>query len=106
MCKEYEGQRFYYGIILYYEEILLWDVIKLKIREVSLHYAAAIKRRLKNRENLLEEDVIALENKLYERNVSYKVEENIRTELRIKKQQIGKIIACKTQGSILRSKVK
>ena len=32
--------------------------------------------------------------------------ENIRTELRIKKQQIGEIIAYKTQVAILRSKVK
>ena len=59
----------------------------MKIREASLNYAAARKRRLKNRENLLEEEVLALENKLDERNVN-KVKENIRTELRTKKQQI------------------
>ena len=59
----------------------------MKIREASLNYAAARKRRLKNRENLLEEDVLALENMLDERNVN-KVKENIRTELRTKKQQI------------------
>ena len=34
------------------------------------------------------------------------MKENIRTELRIKKQQIEEIIAYKTQGAILRSKVK
>ena len=34
------------------------------------------------------------------------MKENIRTELRIKKQQIEGIIAYKTQGAILRSKVK
>ena len=59
----------------------------MKIRGASLNYAAARKRRLKNRENLLEEEVLALENKLDERNVN-KVKENIRTELRTKKQQI------------------
>ncbi|CAH3132618.1 unnamed protein product, partial [Porites lobata] len=53
----------------------------------------------------LEEEVLALENKLDERNVSDIVKENIRTELRIKKQLIEEIIAYKTQGAILRSKV-
>ena len=47
-----------------------------------------------------------LENKLDERNVSNKERENIRTELRIKKLQVEEIIAYKTQGAILRSKVK
>ena len=99
MCKEYEGQN-------EVDEILLWDVIKMKIREASLNYAAARKRHLKNRENLLEEEVLALENKLDERNVSDNVKENLWTELKIKKQQIEEIIAYKTQGAILRSKVK
>ncbi|CAH3160963.1 unnamed protein product, partial [Porites lobata] len=66
---------------------------------------SAWKRRLENRENQLEEEVLALENKLDERNVSDIVKENIRTELRIKKQLIEEIIAYKTQGAILRSKV-
>ena len=47
VCKEYEGQS-------EVDEILLWDVIKMKIREASLCYAAARKRRLENRENRLE----------------------------------------------------
>ena len=90
LCKEYERQS-------EVDEILLLDVIKMKIREASLNYAAARKQRLENRENWLEEEVLALENKLDERNVSDKVKENIRTELRIKKQQIEEIITYKTQ---------
>ena len=90
MCKEYEGQS-------EVDEILLLDVIKMKIREASLNYAAARKQQLENRENWLEEEVLALENKLNECNVSDKVKENIRTELRIKKQQIEEIITYKTQ---------
>ena len=42
----------------------------MKIREASLNYATARKWRLENRENWLEEEVLALENKLNERNVS------------------------------------
>ena len=89
MCKEYEGKS-------EVDEILLLDVIKMKIREASLNYAAARKRRLENKENWLEEEVLALKNKLDERNVSDKVKENTRTELRIKKQQIEEIITYKT----------
>ena len=44
VCKEYEGQS-------EVDKILLWDVIKMKIREASLCYAAARKRRLENIEN-------------------------------------------------------
>ena len=71
----------------------------MKIREASLNYATARKWRLENRENWLEEEVLALENKLNKRNVSDKVKENniIRTELRMKKQQIEEIITYKTQ---------
>ena len=47
-----------------------------------------------------------LENKLAERNVSDKERESIWTELRIKKLQFEGIIAYKTEGAILRSKVK
>ena len=49
---------------------------------------------------------LGLENELDKRNVSDKVKENTRTELRITKQQIEEIIAYKTQVAILRSKVK
>ena len=74
LCKEYEGQS-------EVDKILLLDVIKMKIREASLNYAAARKQRLENRENWLEEEFLALKNKLDERNVSDKVKENIRTEM-------------------------
>ena len=46
VCKEYEGHS-------EVDEILLWDVIKMKIREASLNYTAARKQRLENRENQL-----------------------------------------------------
>ena len=69
----------------------------MKIREACLCDAAARKRLLENRENRLEEEFLVLENKLDERNVSNKVRENIRTELRI---------TAIRRRAILRSKVK
>lgn len=100
VCKEYEGQS-------EVDEILLWDVMKMKlIREASLNDATAKKRHPKNIENWLKEEVLARENKLDKHNVSDKVKENISTAFRVKKQQLEEIIAYKIQGAILRSKVK
>ena len=56
-------------------------------------------------EKIEEEEVLALENKLDKRNVSDKVKENIWTELRIKKQQIEKIITYKTQRGYSQIKI-
>ena len=100
MSKEYEGQN-------EIDKILLWDVIKTEIRAVSLNHDVTVrKRRLKHKEYLLEEEVLVLEKKLDDHNISDKVRESVQTELRIKKQQIEEIITYKTQGAILRSKVK
>ena len=99
VSKDYEGQN-------EVDEILLWDVIKMEIRSASICYATSKKRRLKHKENLLEEEVSALEKTLDDRNISDNVRECIQTELRMKKQQIEDIIAYKTQGAILRSKVR
>ena len=99
VSKDYEGQN-------EVDEILLWDVIKMEIRSASICYATSKKRRLKHKENLLEEEVSVLEKTLDDRHISDNVRECIQTELRMKKQQIEDIIAYKTQGAILRSKVR
>ena len=57
VSKDYEGQN-------EVDEILLWDVIKMEIRSASICYATSKKRRLKHKENLLEEEVLALEKTL------------------------------------------
>ena len=99
VSKDYEGQN-------EVDEILLWDVIKMEIRSASICYATSKKRRLKHKENLLDEEVSALEKTLDDRNISDNVRECMQTELRMKKQQVEDIIAYKTHGAILRSKVR
>lgn len=81
-------------------------VIKMQIRATSIQYAKEKKSRLKQKEYFLEKEVLALERKLEESNPSEEHKEILQTELRIKKQQLEEIIGYKTQGAIIRSKVK
>ena len=64
------------------------------------------KSSLKQKEYFLEKEVLALEIKLEENNLSEPHKEILHAELRIKKQQLEKIIGYKTQVVIIRSKVK
>ena len=99
VSKEYEGQN-------EVDEILLWDVIKMQIRATSIQYAKEKKSRLKQKEYFLEKEILALERKLEENNPVEPHKEIFQTELRIKKQQLEEIIGYKTQGAIIRSKIK
>ena len=99
ISKEYEGQN-------EVDEILLWDVIKMQIRVTSIQYAKENKSCLKQKGYFLEKEILALERKLEENNPPEPHKEILQTELRIKKQQLEEIIGYKTQGTIIRSKVK
>ena len=99
VSKEYEGHK-------EVDEILLWDVIKMQIRATSIKNAKEKKSCLKQKENFLEKEILALKRKLEENNPSEPHKEILQTELRIKNQQLEEIIGYKTQGAILRSKVK
>ena len=78
----------------------------MQIRATSIQYAKERKSRLKQKEYFIEKEVLALEKKLGENNISEPHKEILHTELRIKKQQLEEIIGYKTQGAIIRSKVK
>ena len=65
------------------------------------------KSHASNRRSIfLEKEILALERKLEENNPLEPHKEIVQTELRIKKQQLEEIISYKTQGAIIRSKVK
>ena len=78
----------------------------MQIRATSIQYAKEKKSRLKQKEYLLEKEILALERKLEENNPLEPHKEILQTELRIKKQQLVEVIGYKTQGAIIRSKVK
>ena len=83
---------------------LLWEVIKLKIREQSLKYAANKKKCMKRTEEELEKNINVLQ-KIIETNGS-KNQEKLQAsrELEVKKAELEKIIEYKTKGAILRAK--
>jgi len=88
---------------------LLWDMNKLKIREKSLSFAAAKKRKTLYKQHELEEKIALLEKELEQPTAVSKTQETNKTEqLELFKSQLEEIMIIKvrTQGAILRSKIK
>ena len=85
--------------------LLLWDMIKLKVREKSITYSASIKKAKVKKEEELEKEIAMLEKRVdnacsNDPPVSQKVTEQIK----ILKDELEKIIEYRTKGAILRSK--
>ena len=87
------------------DAILLWDVMKMRIRANSIKYAKQQKAKQKQTEKTLETETLKLELKL-EDNISNDEKCEIRTKLEIKKQNLEQVISYKTQGSIIRSRTR
>ena len=99
VLMEYDGQ-------CEVDEVLKWDVIRMQIRAASIKYAAAKTSSLNKKEHTLEENILRLERKFDERNLSEADRKNLESKLAIKRQQLDELIGYKTQGAILRLKVK
>ena len=100
VSKEYEGQN-------EVDDILLWDVIKMKkIRATSIQYAKGKNHASNRRSIFIEKEILELERKLEENKSLEPHKEILQTKLRIRKQRLEEIIGYKTQGAIIRSKVK
>ena len=52
------------------DSVLLWDTMKLQIRSSSLYYAKKKKAKMKSQETSLEVEIVALQKRLEENNVS------------------------------------
>ena len=85
---------------------LLWEMIKLKIRECSLKYASIKKAKRKNTEAELEADISHHERKLERNDLSNEEKETIINELTSKKQAFEEINRHKTKGRIIRSRTR
>ncbi|KAL9967518.1 hypothetical protein ACROYT_G025762 [Oculina patagonica] len=86
---------------------LLWDMIKLKTREKSLSFAAAKKRKTLNKQHELEEKIALLEKELEQpAAVSETQKTNKTQQLELFKSELEEIIKVRTQGAILRCKIK
>ena len=84
--------------------VLLWEMIKLKVREKSISYAAHKKVATKNREEMLEREIALLEKQLDNAgnsNPSYHI---VAERIFTLKKELEKILEYRTKGAIIRSK--
>ena len=86
---------------------LLWDVIKMKVREKSVSYAAIKSSRIRSREDILYKKIADLEKKIDE-NIFCTMEQmsQLQTKLNDYRNEIERIIEYRTKGAILRSKTR
>ena len=87
-----------------FNAILLWDTIKMQIRSSSLYYAKIKKAKMKSQETSLEADILFLQKRLEENNLSETDKTDILNELDVKTLQKEEISKHKTRGTIIRSK--
>ena len=83
------------------DDSLLWEMIKLKIRECSLKYAGIKKAKRKNTEAELDADISHHERKLERNDLSNEEKKTIINELASKKQAFEEINRRKTKGYII-----
>ena len=86
---------------------LSWDMIKLKVREKSLSYAANKKKNSNRRETEIEQRIASLEKEL-DSSPKTNLQKNadITKQLNGLRSELEKIIESRTKGAILRSKIK
>ena len=82
---------------------LLWDMIKLKIREKSLQYAVNKTKKTKDREAALEYAISKLELKMENGDSSETENFELVEQLNDLKSELERIIGFRTKGSILRA---
>lgn len=85
-------------------DALLWEMLKLKIREQSLKYAAAKKAKLSRREEELEKEINSLQNQIDRTFMQPNDMAEASGALEAKKRELEKIIEYRTKGSILRAR--
>ena len=86
--------------------VLLWDMIKLKIRGKSVQYAANKAKKTKDREVELEQAISKLELKMDNGDSSEMENSELVEKMNDLKSELERIIELRTKGAILRSKIK
>lgn len=79
-------------------------MIKLKVREQSLKYAAAKKAKISRNSEELEKKISELESLADSFVTDEDRKQDVLRELNLKRMEVEKIIECHTKGAILRSK--
>ena len=88
------------------DPVLLWDTIKMRIRSSSLKYAKEKRAKMKAKETNLECDILSLQKKLEENNLSETDKTDSLKKLEVKTLQLEKICQYQTRVTIIRSKAR
>ena len=84
---------------------LLWDMIKMKVREKSIAYAAAKNNKTKSREDILYKEISYLEKELDENTALNDTQKSLlQSKLDNLRSEMEEIIQYRTKGAILRSR--
>ena len=83
---------------------LMWEMIKLKIREQSIKYAKDRRTKTSRREEEIEKAINVLEEFLESSNKGDREKKEASRDLEEKKAELEKIIEYRTKGAILRAK--
>ena len=83
---------------------LMWEMIKLKIREQSIKYAKDRKTKTSRREEEIEKEINVLQELVESSNKGDREKEEASRDLEEKKTELEKIIEYRTKGAILRAK--
>ena len=85
-------------------DALMWEMIKLKIREQSLKYSSIKKAKMSRHEEELEKEINSLQRSIEANNTKGKDTEDAVNTLETKKSELEKIIEYRTKGIILRAR--
>ena len=85
---------------------LLWDMIKMKVREKSISFAISTKCKILHKEHILEQKIASLEKELIQPSVSTLHKNTLTEELDLCRKELEDIIKRHTQGAILRCKAR
>ena len=83
---------------------LLWEMVKMKVREVLIKYGTTKKKYLRKEQEEIEISITALEEQLTHCDVNEKQKRQIWCDIEGKKRELERIIEYQTQAAILRSK--
>ena len=83
---------------------LLWEMVKMKVREESLKYGTSKRKKLTKKEEEVEQAIASLEKFLSEFKGDETQRQKVWSELETKKRELEAIIEYRTKGAILRSK--
>ena len=81
---------------------LLWEMIKMKVREQSVSYAAAKNYKTKSREDIIYKEIARLEKELDENTARSEEEKSLlQSKLDNLRNEMEEIIEYRTKGAIL-----